>query len=203
MQNDINSSDKVIWRLQRRKSLLAIYSHITYFSVLGLFLYILIAYSHRIDSFSSFLAFFCIFIFMLYVAREFYYSLNLKTIYLSTDNNIYIKKYLGRDIIMPLGSFIFFHRITIQGNIMGIGDYSIEAIDNHSFFPIYFFLESANTNVSEIQSLIKPYIIDYLLKCNEKAYNKFKVFYSDSSIKCQYDIDYKEIDKLREEAKNG
>lgn len=197
-----DTQDEIIWKLERKKSISALYSHIAYFSLFCVFLYILLTYFTTPENLKDLLAFLALTFFVCYIARDFYYSLNLKTMYIE-NNHLFIEKYLGKNIVLPLGDFIIFHRMPFYFNFMFIGDYSIESIRKHSLFPMYFFLEGYNTNVDEIQTLLKPFIVDYLLKCDEKAYNKFKIFYGCASIKDQYSIDYKEIDRLREEKQNN
>ncbi|WP_334085381.1 hypothetical protein [Helicobacter typhlonius] len=143
-----DTQDEITWKLERKKSILALYSHTAYFSLFCVFLYILLTYFTTPENLKGLLTFLALTFFVCYIARDFYYSLNLKTMYIE-NNNLFIEKYLGKNIVLPLGDFIIFHRMPFYFNFMFIGDYSIESIRKHSLFPIYFFLKVI------IQMLIK------------------------------------------------
>lgn len=198
-----SNGDEIIWELKQNITILFLLGYLFYLSMIFGFMYILIIYMipNIIHDWKPiFISLFLIYG-IICLSREIYYSLNLKTMYITKDN-LFIKKYLGQDLELALKDCIIFTRmVTGAVNIAGVSTCEINTINNHS--TLYIFLESSNTNIEETNILLKPFIINHLLNCNEKSYNQFKIRYRDVSIKRMYDIDYKDIDKLREQKANN
>lgn len=198
-----SNGDEIIWELKQNITILFLLGYLFYLSIIFGFMYILIIYMipNIIHDWKPiFISLFLIYG-IICLSREIYYSLNLKTMYITKDN-LFIKKYLGQDLELALKDCIIFTRmVTGAVNIAGVSTCEINTINNHS--TLYIFLESSSNNIEETNILLKPFIINHLLNCNEKSYNQFKIYYSREDIRYQYNIDYDAIDILRKEKDNG
>lgn len=198
-----SNGDEIVWELNQNITILFLLGYLFYLSMIFGFMYILIIYMipNIIHDWKPiFISLFLIYG-IICLSREIYYSLNLKTMYITKDN-LFIKKYLGQDLELVLKDCIIFTRmVTGAVNIAGVSTCEINTINNHS--TLYIFLESSSNNIEETNILLKPFIINHLLNCNEKSYNQFKIYYSREDIRYQYNIDYDAIDILRKEKDNG
>ncbi|MBZ7936612.1 hypothetical protein H2279_08250 [Campylobacter sp. B0100352/1] len=62
---------------------------------------------------------------------------------------------------------------------------------------LYGFIESANTNFNELANFTKSHLINYLIGCENIKYLKFTAIYGLFQLEQYYNIDLKEIDKIR------
>ena len=126
-------------------------------------------------------------------------SINIKTIQITT-NNFILQKYIGSDMVLPLGTFYMCEEDEIIkisfDTIIAIRPLTIKAI-----LPKYFFIDFSITNIQEIYEIIKPYIKNSLIQMNENDYNCFKNNSKDG-LPNNY-INFCEIDILRKEQNNG
>ena len=211
MQENIkldSNGDEIIWELERNINppilkplayLSILWSYSFRFILIGLGVFTIYLAFFKVGGWRTILLFLFAILMIYAVGGSLLQSLNCKTIYL-TKKNLCIKRYIGSDITLCLGCFIIY-RLWIR-KLSFDDDYAIELFECNK--RIYEFLDCLHTNIDEIYPILKPYILDYLLKCNEKSYYKFQLHYSKPSILYKYDIDYKEIDKLRKEKeKNG
>ena len=126
-------------------------------------------------------------------------SINIKTIQITT-NNFILQKYIGSDMVLPVGTFYMCE----EDEIIKISFDTIIAIRPltiQSILPKYFFIDFSNTNIQEIYEIIKPYIKNSLMQMNENDYNCFKNNSKDG-LPNNY-INFCEIDILRKEKNNG
>ncbi len=126
-------------------------------------------------------------------------SINIKTIQITT-NNFILQKYIGSDMVLPLGTFYMCE----EDEIIKISFDTIIAIRPltiQSILPKYFFIDFSNTNIQEIYEIIKPCIKNSLIQMNENDYNCFKNNSKDG-LPNNY-INFCEIDILRKEKNNG
>ncbi len=131
--------------------------------------------------------------------------LNQKNVYITKDK-LFIEKYLGKTIVLPLGTFYTYRISTIWGFTTGMSSaillHKIEC-DNKLSFIIQSFIEPFGTNnLDELYSLLLPKIEDSLLELDNNAYAKLKTQINIvGNINPQ--IDFNKIDKLREEQSNA
>ena len=197
-----SNGDEIVWELKRTKNIFFcinfLWSMLFRFCVLCFLAYIVFVYFDKLH----FLILLPIALIMLYYLFGVALSLNLKTIQI-THNNFILKKYIGSDIILPLGSFY----ICEEDEIIKISFDTIIAIRKLAIkatFPKYFFIDFGNTNIQEIYETIKPYIKNSLIQMNQSDYDYFKnnSLFKDG-LPSNY-IDFDKIDKLRKEKeKNG
>ena len=196
-----SNGDEIIWELKRKVNFFIVFAYIFYLCIIvGLICILAIYIIPNIDNWKSIFIFLFLVFGIIFLGREVYYSLNLKKIYI-LGNNLFIEKYLGQDLKLPLNEIIIFEKRTYNKNFAAVSTQEIASISHHTTI-YYFFMESGSTNTNEIKPILQPYVVSYLLKCNEKSYNDFKIYYSKESIRHQYSIDYDEIDRLRKERKN-
>ena len=186
------NGEEILWEMQKYP----IYKLILqYLFSYGMHLFIIcflvwIFYSYHIDS---------IFIIALFVFIGFYfairmiYNLNLKSYYL-TKQNFILQKYIGTDLVLPMGEFYLTCGIpsTVGWDfIYVIGIHTI----SKDILPKYFFT-NFYTNINEAMSIIKPHIENYCLKIDENIYLHFKHSSLINENKENY-IDFAKIDILR------
>ena len=188
--------DEIIWELKQNINISILLGYLFYLSMLIGFAIIIFVYIFpNINNWQNILV--CLFLVfaIICLSREMYNSLNLKRMYIAKDT-LFINKYLGQDLELALKDCIIFTRmVTGAVNIVGVSTCEINTISTHS--TLYVFLESINTNIDETHILLKHHIINYLISCDRRAYDKFKIIYQASSLKYQYGIDYKEIEQIR------
>ena len=205
MQENIkldSNGDEIVWELKRKINFFIILAYIFYLCIIVGFTYMIIYKIPDIDirDWKSILI--CLFLIfgIAFFSRQIYYSLNLKRMYVA-KNKLFINKYLGQDLRLPLDEIMIFEKRAYTGNLAGVSTHEIASISHHTKV-YYFFIESNSTNTDEIKPILKPYIVDYLLKCDEKSYYEFTFYYSKVEVLYQYDIDYNVIDNLRKEKDN-
>lgn len=193
-----SNNDEIIWELKRSINILIFLGYLFYLSMILGFTIILFVYMFpNINKWQNILASLFLIFGIISLSREIYFSLNLKRMYIA-NNKLFINKYLGQDLELALKDCIIFTKmVTAAVNIAGVSTCEINTINTHS--TLYIFLESCSTNIDEASVLLKPYIVNYLINCDKQAYNKFKIIYQASSLKNQYDIDYKKIEQIRKE----
>ncbi|KPH49720.1 hypothetical protein [Helicobacter pullorum] len=197
-----SNGDEIIWELERKINFFIILAYIFYFCIIVGFTYILTIYIiPNIDNWKSIFVFLFLIFGIIFLGREMYFSLNLKKMYI-LGNNLFIEKYLGQGLKLPLDEIIIFEKRTYNKNFVAASIQEIASISHHTTI-YYFFMESGSTNTNEIKPALKPYILDYLLKCDKKSYDEFKIYYHRHNIQHQYNIDYDTIDNLRKEKENG
>ena len=195
----METNDEIIWELKRTKNLFFcinfLWSILFRFCVSCFLIYIVFVYFDKLH----FLIFVFIALIIFYYLFGIILSINLKTIQI-TYNNFILKKYIGSDIILPLGSFYICEEDEIIkisfDTIITIRKLAIKAI-----LPKYFFIDFSNTNIQEIYETIKPYIKNSLIQMNQNDYNCFKNNSKDG-LPNNY-INFCEIDILRKEQDNG
>ncbi|WP_334087292.1 hypothetical protein, partial [Helicobacter typhlonius] len=136
---------------------------------------------------------------ILYYLFGIFLSINIKTIQITT-NNFILQKYIGSDMVLPLGTFYMCE----EDEIIKISFDTIIAIRPltiQSILQKYFFIDFSNTNIQEIYEIIKPCIKNSLIQMNENDYNCFKNNSKDG-LPNNY-INFCEIDILRKEKNNG
>ncbi|MGX3044326.1 hypothetical protein [Helicobacter sp. T3_23-1056] len=121
--------------------------------------------------------------------------LNTKDMYL-TNKKLYIIRHIGSNIEAPLGSFIIYSDFIVY-NVSFSDIYDVSLIQNRQ--SIYNIIDFADSNICDIFPLLKPAIVDYLLNCEIKEFRKFFILYSAhiGNAYEKYDIDYKELERLR------
>ncbi len=126
--------------------------------------------------------------------------LNTKDMYL-TNKNLYIIRHIGSNIEAPLGSFIIYSDF-MPYNVSFTDIYEVSLIQNRQSF--YNVIDFADSNICDIFPLMKSAIVDYLLNCEIKEFRKFFILYSThiGNAYQKYDIDYKELERLRKEKQN-
>ena len=168
----METNDEVIWELKRTKNLFFcinfLWSILFRFCVSSFLIYIVFVYFDKLH----FLIFVFIVLIILYYLFGVVLSLNLKTIQI-THNNFILKKYIGSDIILPLGSFYICEEDEIIkisfDTIITIRKLAIKAI-----LPNYFFIDISNTNIQDLYETINLYIKNSYKHINQNDYNCFK-----------------------------
>ena len=134
---------------------------------LYIYIYILIIYIiTSIYDWKSIFAFLFLIFGIIYLGREIYYSLNLKTMYIA-KNKLFIHKYLGQGLELALKDCIIFQKmVTDATNVAGVSTCEINTINTHS--TLYIFLESNSTNIDETSILLRPHVVNYLVNVINK-----------------------------------
>lgn len=193
-----SNGEEIVWELEREplhKVILA------YFLFYGLYLfYILFALWIMYENIESPLLLIIFILITSFFIIRIFYNLNLKAFYF-TSNNLIIKKYIGKNIILPLGEFYIIHgRASSLGLDISdvIGVYMIPK----DMLPRYYFTDFY-TNIDKAIDIIKPYIENYCLTIDENIYQAFKhTSFINNEIKDDY-IDFDKIDTLRKEQTNN
>ena len=193
------AKDKTIWELKRIKNIFFcinfLWSILFRFCISCFLIYAIFAYFDKLN----FLIFLPIILIIFYYLFGIFLSINIKTIQITT-NNFILQKYIGSDMVLPLGTFYMCEEDEIIkisfDTIIAIRPLTIKAI-----LPKYFFIDFSITNIQEIYEIIKPYIKNSLIQMNENDYNCFKNNSKDG-LPNNY-INFCEIDILRKEQNNG
>lgn len=173
-----SNGDEIVWELKIEKNLSEhIVLWLVRFIMLGIFMYIFVYcigvfYEKLTDSTTIFrilyqhlrfwncmmwlgLSLASFYIFIIYL-REIYLTLNLKSMYIQ-HNNLIITRYIGNDIIAPLGSF-YIRKITNIFTYM-YADSLCMPIVNNKLGGIYTFLNPlCQTNIFDINNIAKEQI---------------------------------------------
>ena len=189
-----SKGNEIVWELKIEKNLSEhIVLWLVRFIMLGIFMYIFVYcigvfYEKLTDSTTIFrilyqhlrfwncmmwlgLSLASFYIFIIYL-REIYLTLNLKSMYIQ-HNNLIITRYIGNDIIAPLGSF-YIRKITNIFTYM-YADSLCMPIVNNKLGGIYTFLNPlCQTNIFDINNIAKEQI-EYNLtyNINDTIYNYF------------------------------
>lgn len=145
----------------------------------------------------SFVAIIVLLLCLLYLLLGIVKSLNFKKLYV-TKNMLIIKKYLGQDIMLPLGSFCVYESNDYVGVIFFNDTIDFLGFDTKIKYSL-FQIEFANDTCKKINEILKPYIISYLSNLKDEEYLDIK---SPKNIFGSIPY-FDEIDKLRKEKENG
>lgn len=186
------NGDEIIWKIQKCPTHKLILRYIFSYGVHLFIIWFLVwvAYHHQTDS---------VFVIALFVFIEFYFvtkvihNLNFKSCYL-TRQNFVLQKYIGADLVLPMGGFYLTCGIPSTVGWDFIDAVSIYAISK-DILPKYYFT-NFYTNIDEAMDIIKPHIENYCIKIDESAYLHFKNSSFVNENKENY-IDFAKIDKLR------
>lgn len=123
-------------------------------------------------------------------------SINFEGLYL-TNENLVIKRYFSKDIILPLGSFCTYEQDCYLGGQLILDDHIVflEFMGHHHY--CIFQYECKDYVCDELNDILKPYIINYFLSLKQEDYLRIKSY---AITKISY---FKEIDKLREKQANN
>ena len=187
------NGNEIVWGIQKYPKYKLILQYLFSYGVHLFIIWFLvwIVYHYQIDS---------IFLIALFVFIGFYFvirvicNLNFKSCYL-TRKNFILKKYIGTDLILPLGKFYLTCGIPSTVGWDFIDSISIHTISK-DILPKYYFT-NFYTNIDEAMDTIKPYIENYCLNIDEDIYLHFRNSSFVNENKENY-IDFAKIDKLRE-----
>lgn len=198
-----SNGDEIIWELERKKNFLIclniFWSYFVRCGIIGFCLFIVYLAFTR-DKDWIFILLFLFAIFTIYsFGKDLLQYLNCKTIYL-TEKNLCIKKYIGDDIVLSLGSFIIYSFWSFK-KLSFDTEYAIELFERKK--RVYSFLNSFNTNIDEIYPILQAYIENYLINAEERVYLLAKRNgWHKNGTPLNY-LDFDKIDKLRKEKENG
>ncbi|GAB0174055.1 hypothetical protein [Helicobacter trogontum] len=195
-----SNGDEIVWEMKKENSFatksLRFWFYASRFLLIS-FLISLMFYPTNVKQ--LFVIIFFLFVIFL-VAKGIPVSINFKSLYL-TNEKLVIKRYLNKDIILPLGSFcVYEQNYYIAGQL--ILDDKIIFLDFMGNYEYYVFqFECKDYVCDELNNILKPYIINYFLSLKQEDYLKIKNLSGKYAItKISY---FKEIDKLREEKRNN
>ena len=197
------NGDEIIWQLKRKSHvgfrLIKLWSCFIAFIYIAVSLFVIFlpfVITRDVSNAGLFLWILCTLLiivgfgsFLKLILESIVCHLNTKDMYL-TNKKIYIIRHIGSNIEAPLGSFIIY------------SDFMPYNVQNRQSF--YYVIDFADSNICDIFPLMKPAIVDYLLKCEIKEFRKFFILYSAhiGNAYQKYNIDYKELERLREEKQN-
>ena len=187
------NGDEMIWEIHKYPIYKLIFQYLFSYGVhlLAIWFLVWIIYRHQIDSIFLII----LFLFMgFYFVIKVFYNLNFKSCYL-TKQNFILQKYIGADLVLPLGKFYLTCGIPSTVGWDFIDAISIYTISK-DILPKYYFTDFY-TNIDEAMGIIKPYIENYCLKIDEVAYLHFKNSSWVNENRESY-IDFAKIDKIRE-----
>ena len=142
---------------------------------------------------------------VLYFGITVYKTLNLKKLY-ATTNNLYLQRYIGDSIILPLGSFYISCKI---------GDYSFQTLATLTRISIislteakrkyYFEISIKNDNFACLEKIIKPIVENCLISLNDDDYNNVLLMNIKYDVNRKYtlQVDFDRVERLRKEKENG
>lgn len=152
-----SNSDAIVWELKKEKTNMIF---LNYLCVYGLYMLYILFSVWIIYEFVSFeniieiknILIFAVFVFAIsFFTTKILYNLNLKSFYF-TKNNLVIKKHIGKNIILPLGTFYLTKDITSSLGLDindTIGIYKI----SREILPFYCFADF-HTNIDEAINIL-------------------------------------------------
>ncbi|WP_072223114.1 hypothetical protein [Campylobacter coli] len=193
-----DTQDEIIWELKRKVTFMIIWAYGSYFGfiIFVCFLLFVSGNKFKVDNWKAYVVMIVIVFAIIFFTKRLYRSLNLKRMYIDNNYKLYIEKYIGKDLILESGSYV----IGMESNFyLGITMSSIAKIIslNCNGKELYGFIESANTNFNELANFTKSHLINYLISCENNKYLKAAAIYGLFQLEQYYNIDLKEIDKIR------
>ncbi|RDU59497.1 hypothetical protein CQA53_11405 [Helicobacter didelphidarum] len=196
-----SNGDEIIWELEKNRNLT---TKLGQFWFYGLRIVFAIFIIKIIDKYllgrydiQAFIATIILLLCLLYLLSGVVKSINFKKLYI-TNNTLVIKKYLGQDIVLPLGSFCIYESNDYIGVIFFNDTIDFLGFDKKIKYSL-FQIEFADDTCKKISEILKPHIISYLSSLKDKDYLNIK---SPKNIFGSIPY-FDEIDSLRKEANNG
>ena len=193
------NGEEIIWEMKKENDIATklwrLWFYISRFLLIS-FLISLMFYPTNIKQ--LFVIIFFLFVIFL-VAKGIPVSINFEGLYL-TNENLVIKRYFSKDIILPLGSFCVYEQNYYLGGQLILDDHIVflEFMGYHHY--CIFQYECKDYVCDELNDILKPYIINYFLSLKQEDYLRIKSLKKDAITKISY---FKEIDKLREKQANN
>lgn len=201
-----SNGDEIIWELEIEKNLFFwLWSWVARISLVWLCCYFVFAYLSNITGWKRYMLFIVASGIVLYFGITIYKTLNLKKLY-ATTNNLYLQRYIGDSIILPLGSFYISCKI---------GDYSFQTLATLTRISIisltetkrkyYFEISIKNDNFACLEKIIKPIVENCLISLNDNDYNNVLLMNIKYDVNRKYtlQVDFDRVERLRKEKENG
>ncbi|RDU59105.1 hypothetical protein CQA53_11635 [Helicobacter didelphidarum] len=172
-----SDDDKIIWELKHKKTLGFFYSwFVRYIFFFGGIYYIIIGtqkYLSRDDNglLISVILLFLVILWFFVSPLLIYKTLNARKI-LIKNNNLILKKYIGKDINLPLGTFfIDIRNPTWFAALLVCDDVEIVNFHGKSIYTLQL-IEDNIENLNQLYVVLNPYINDFLYSLDKDNYHK-------------------------------